>query len=128
MKDNNLCSFCNTHEDTIHHVLWECPKVQELFNAFCYYCQTRGFIISRNSLEFIFGLNPNHTASETYYIFLICKSYIYRKHCLNENLSIQGLLIDIKTHISTLKYIATKNCELDNFNNKWETWINIINS
>ena len=128
LKDNNLCSFCNTHEETIYHVLWECPKVQELFNAFCYYCQTRGFIISRNSLEFIFGLNPNHTASETYYIFLICKSYTYRKRCLNEKLSIQGLLIDIKTHISTLKYIATKNCELDIFNNKWETWINIINS
>ena len=127
LKDSKLCSFCNRHEETICHILWECPDVQDLFDIFYEYCQTNGIIIPRNPLSFIFGLDLYTKTSEIYIIFLIFKLYIYRKRCLNEKLSIHGLLADIKTHLSTLKYIATKNCVLEDFKKKWETWVNFLN-
>lgn len=39
---------------------------------------------------------------------MVIKSYIFRKRCLNETLTIQGLLLDINTHLITLKYLDTK--------------------
>ena len=34
LKDDSLCSFFNSSEGTIIHILWECPKVQELLDNF----------------------------------------------------------------------------------------------
>ncbi|XP_065933802.1 uncharacterized protein [Magallana gigas] len=75
----------------------------------------------------IFGLHPDPISTDIYTIFLVMKSYIYRKRCLNEALTIHELLIDIKTHISTLRYIATRNCRLDDFYKRWETWLFLLN-
>ena len=122
-----MCSFCNTHEETIYHILWECSFVQDLLNIFYEYCRARGIAMPRNPISFIFGLNIDIKASETYSIFLVLKSYVYRKRCLDGKLSIHELLVDIKTYISTLKYIATKNNELEDFKKKWKTWIYILN-
>ena len=57
------------------------------------------------------------------FLKLVLKAYIYRKRCLDENVFFQGLLGDIKTHITTLKYIATKNGRLHYFNKEWGPWL-----
>lgn len=43
---------------------------------------------------------------------MVIKSYIFRIRCLNETLTIQGLLLDINTHLITLKYLDTKRINL----------------
>ena len=32
--DTKLCCFCKSSEETIVHLLWDCPKVQELISSF----------------------------------------------------------------------------------------------
>ena len=126
MKDSKMCNFCNSAEETIYHILWECPLVQDLMNLFIEFCQTRDIVIPRDPCSFILGLDLDSSCKNLYQIFLILKSYIYKKRCLHEKLSIHGLLIDIKTHLSTLKYIATKNCKLEDFLKEWEIWLFIL--
>lgn len=124
---SKLCNFCKQHDETIFHVLWECPNVQELFQQFFEFCQSKRITIQRDPLIFIFGLHSDPISTDIYSIFLVMKSYIYRKRCLNEALTIHELLIDIKTHISTLRYIAIRNCRLDDFYKRWETWLFLLN-
>ena len=62
----------------------------------------------------IFGVDLHPNCKNLFSIFLVLKAYIY---------SFQGLLGDIKTHITTLKYIATKNGRLGYFNKEWGTWL-----
>ena len=45
LKDDSLCSFFNSSEGTIIHILWECPKVQELLDNF-------GILWKRKNIEF----------------------------------------------------------------------------
>lgn len=116
---SKLCKFSKLHDETIVHVLWECPNVQELFQQFFEFCQSKRITIQRDPLIFIFGLHPDPISTDIYSIFLVMKSYIYSKRCLNEAITIHELLIDIKTHISTLRYIATRNCRLDDFYKRW---------
>lgn len=56
-------------------------------------------------------------------ISMVIKSYIYRKRCLNETLTIQGLLLHIRTHLTTVKYLVTKKGKSENFNRKWQKWL-----
>lgn len=40
--DTNLCTFCENAEETIYHLLWECPKVQHLLAKFVRVCKSQG--------------------------------------------------------------------------------------
>lgn len=40
--DTNLCTFCENAEETIYHLLWECPKVQHLLAEFVGVCKSKG--------------------------------------------------------------------------------------
>lgn len=42
---------------------------------------------------------------------------------LNETLTIQGLLSDIRTHLTTVKYLDTKKGKFENFNRTWQKWL-----
>ena len=113
-NDTNLCNLCKIEEETIYHLLWQCPIVQDLINNFFNFCNTRGIMVPRDPCTFIFGVDLHPNCKNLFSIFLVLKAYIY---------SFQGLLRDIKTHITTLKYIATKNGRLGYFNKEWGTWL-----
>lgn len=75
-------------------------------NPFCNFfefCQTKRITIQRDTLKFIFGLHSDPISTDIW----LCNPIIYRKRCLNEALTIHELLIDIKAHISILRYRAT---------------------
>lgn len=118
--DTKLCSLCQSNEETIVHLFWDCLHVQNLLSHFISICDGKGLHITLEEKSFILG-TPNSIYLGI--IFLIIKSYIYRKRCLQENLSIQELLIDLKTHITTLKYTATKQGKYNNFLNQWTDWL-----
>lgn len=43
--DTNLCTFCEDAEETIYHLLWECPRVQHLLAKFGRVCNSKGIKI-----------------------------------------------------------------------------------
>lgn len=121
-KDTKLCSFCNLEDETIKHLMWDCTKSQELLSIFENHCLDNSAHYATNSFTFLLG-NLAPDAKEENIISMVIKSYIYRKRCLNETLTIQGLLSDIRTHLTTVKYLDTKKGKYENFNRKWEKWL-----
>jgi hypothetical protein len=51
LKDNKLCNFCESHEETIYHILWECLNIQDLLKRFVEFCQTKEIIVPLNPLS-----------------------------------------------------------------------------
>ena len=120
-----LCCLCKESEETIIHLLWECQKVQDLLESIVSLCHSKGITIRLEKKSFIFGLNDS---KEINIIFLIIKSYVYRKRCRQESLSIQELLNDCKTHVNTLKYTANQQCKYNEFINQWNSWLFLLDS
>lgn len=101
--------------------MWDCTKSQELLSIFENYGLDNSAHYATNSFTFLLG-NLAPDAKEENIISMVIKSYIYRKRCLNETLTIQGLLSDIRTHLTTVKYLDTKKGKYENFYRKWEKW------
>ena len=60
LKVDNLYSFYNNPEETIIHIMWECPKVQELLDKFSILCKRQNTEFPKESCTFILGrLSPN---------------------------------------------------------------------
>lgn len=81
---------------------------------------------------YIFPGNHAPVAKEEIIVSMVIEWYIYRKLCLNKILTVHGLLSDIKTHLSTLKYHDIKKISLktliENLGNdysKVKNWSNI---
>ena len=53
--DSKLCTFCESEEETIYHLLWDCPHVQQLLSEFTRYCNSKEIEIEFNDKTFIFG-------------------------------------------------------------------------
>lgn len=121
--DTKLCCLCKSSEETIIHLLWDCPKVKELVTSIITLCYAKGINITLDNKSFIFGIN---VSKEINFILLIIKSYIYRKRCRQESLSIQELQTDLKTHITTFKYTATQQGKYNEFINQWNTWLFLL--
>ena len=122
--DTKLCCLCKSSEETIIHLLWDCPKVKELVTSIITLCYAKGINITLDNKSFIFGIN---VSKEINFILLIIKSYIYRKRCRQESLSIQELQTDLKTHITTLKYTATQQGKYNECCiNQWNTWLFLL--
>ena len=89
--DNNTCGLCKGAEESIIHLLWDCPMTKALIASFKNICTTKGLNIIFEK-AFIFGI---FYRKERYIISLIIKSYIHRKRCLQENILVHELLIDL---------------------------------
>lgn len=53
--DTNLYTFCENPEETIYHLVWECPKVHHLLVEFVRVCHFYGTTIKIDHKTFIFG-------------------------------------------------------------------------
>ena len=52
-NDTNLRNLCKIEEETIYHLLWQCPIVQDLiFYNFFNFCNTRGIMVPRDPCWF----------------------------------------------------------------------------
>ena len=81
IKENSVCNFCNHDEQTIYHLFWECPNVQQFWNDV-----NQNFIVKlphaqsfRFSDELIlFGTKDNvYTDKPIDLLILTAKYYIY---------------------------------------------------
>jgi hypothetical protein len=82
IKDSNLCTFCNLHEETIEHVLWACPQVNDLWHnlEICLwpYINIAPVLNQKNIL---LGIYNYENCTLLNFICLIVKLYIYVQKC-----------------------------------------------
>ena len=119
IKEQNLCSFCNSETETIYHLLWGCTITQELWREVFQWLREKTQVdIIFTSKEILFGIENNmflmHDA-----IFIFVKQYIYAARCRNSLPNINEIMNIIKYNVQVEKYIATKNDKLTYHNRKW---------
>ena len=118
-----MCTFCDTSEVSILHLLWECPKTQKLINDFAAFCNTKNVLFNPNSKTFLIGMLPLKDASIPYNsILMTVKYYIYKSKCFNNAPDMFGLLNDMNNLYITSKIISIKNGRYYWFETNWNTW------
>ena len=73
----------------------------------------------------ILGITKNYSAENL--ITLQLKYYIYRMRCANKDISVLGAILSFKQLIESYKFIASKDNELNKFNEYWGQWLPILN-
>ena len=95
------CTFCLTGKEDILHLFWNCPFVQQFFISLTPYINTLAVTWPPNSREsFLFGDHSSTFLSETGYIFLMIKHFIWVSRCLKNDLSLANFKSKLVSNIS----------------------------
>ena len=124
LMDSNLCSTCMEQEESLVHLLVQCPTVQEFWTKFEEYIATTfpGVRISLTPRNIILSsVVPRNTRNHRVinFLSLITKQYIYRQRCLNKPTIFRELKAIFRKTESIEKYIAQKNGKIAIHNRKW---------
>ena len=118
MHNNEFCTFCENANETIAHVLYECPLVQTIWTHFQQYLLSRGLqctftlsnIICNNVMP-----APNHGVNS---LVLMIKYYIFCFKCSQTIPNIPIAWQYIYKLVNIEKYIVTYHVMLDKFEQK----------
>lgn len=67
----NKCSFCKGEEETIYHLIWECPIFQRFLEQLHSICISKDIELNLSNDTFIFG-QTNKNESQNCLIFCLC--------------------------------------------------------
>ena len=111
-KDSSNCTVCDSEEETIYHLFWECRNVKDLLHRIENIFVENNVPIHFSDRTFLFGVLDRKKASKPYNnIIMSTKCYIYRCRCLNTRLSLMGLIHDLKTlYIVNKQKRSTEGC------------------
>ena len=119
---NNSCFYCKNEPETVIHLLWFCPIVQEIWTKVLqflsqeYSVPTDGIGAREIILNQIVEKPRAHVAN---FICLITKRYIYCQKCLKGCIHFPSLIALINHTEIMEKYIAVKNGKLSGHRIKW---------
>ena len=116
------CTFCHNSPETLVHLFFECPFVQQIWRDMTSYIEERfgsEIRVDLNARNVILNRIVTKKYHVVNFICLITKYYIYSQKCLQKSISFQGVKSQIQ-HIENLEYyIAVKNSKVIRHNKKW---------
>ena len=118
IKENNLCSFCETKPETIKHLFYECIHVSTIWHHLAKLFQVGALRYDQIFLNCI-HLNPKRIEN---CITLIVKNYIYVSRCLCHRLSITGCKNAIENYKMIEEQIAKEKNKLQIHKIKWSQY------
>ena len=113
-----MCTFCNNDEETICHLFWECPIVQNLYSLFHELLREFNTDIDLDRKKIILGPYCSKYSAENV-IILHLKFFIYRTKCTKQRLSITSW----KYYMNQYKTMFQKNRQFDIFQREWHSFI-----
>ena len=125
--DTDLCHFCNLSPETLSHLLWECSVVKNFWNVFELWLRRffpeLPFDMSYKVVLFgISSCSKNVTLDLINLFLLLAKQYIFSTKYDSGSLSIVAFSRHVFMHYKTVKYLAKKNFELNDFREKWHIY------
>ena len=88
IKNDSLCTFCQSNNETIIHLLWKCDKTHKFIREIARWLGTCNIQCNITEEYFIFGLQREHTFSKIFnFILLYAKYYIYLARCKKQSLT-----------------------------------------
>lgn len=132
--DQDLCTFCGLHRETIMHLFWECQIVQRAWMCFknivrMNYGDNR---LGNMAYEFMFNIFVAKPADYVNTLTLIFKRFIYVTRCeilqkgrSNVALNVNNCISMIARYEQIERYVAIRNNKLDKHESKWANVINM---
>ena len=130
IKENSVCNFCNHDEQTIYHLFWECPIVQQFWNDV-----NQNFIVKlphaqsfRFSDELIlFGTKDNvYTDKPIDLLILTAKYYIYANKMADTILNTDIFLKRFKQRYKLEQAHSLSNDTNSQFRINWAPYITVL--
>ena len=117
--DTKLCTFCESYNETIRHLLYECECVKEVIKCAQDVCERiTGEQPMLNYKNYICNsVSKGIKASNT--ILLVTKQYIYRQRCKKIKPSSRELVSEIYRCKNIEKFNAIKNNRYPKYAKKW---------
>lgn len=127
--DNNLCSYCNHERETIDHLFFSCPLINDFIVSLKIWLRDECNIEIKLQLkQILFSYEKNNDTGN--FISLLAKYYIYKSK-FRENCTIYLTIPLFKKYLKqkfeTKKYIALTNGKLEKFQKVWSVLIAKIN-
>ena len=121
--DSPLCTFCENAEETLSHLLWECPKVQEYwsevqswFRSNFTHCNTVLF----SEQLIVLGCTSDFSSDRVFDMLLLeAKRHIYISKLKGKTPHINIFIHNIKTRFQVEKYHSIVNHTYDRFCHDW---------
>lgn len=121
-----MCDYCN-NQDTIIHFLYECPKVQNLWVQFSTWFETQTNVnLNVSPQEYMLGMVTNRNNVRVINtLILYFKFFVFRQKLFhNCELNLLALLAEVKSKITTEKFICTAQNKASHF----DSWKDILHA
>ena len=125
----HLCQFCNLHSETIHHLFWQCQKVNTFWNKLSTLINKRCLHANKfryNELYVIFGLPENIKTDEVCnFITLFAKFYIYKCKVQHTDPNVNNFIDNLYYRYQIEKYNRKNSVT---FRNTWGPYLKLFKS
>ena len=117
---NDECSFCNSHQETMGHVFFDCIYTQHFWTSFIHWWME----ISQNEIyldnqRIIFGIDTRNPDTLLNLCVVLAKKVIYDSRFKNQKPNMTPFLKTIKFNYMFEKQIAIDANNLQKFKDKW---------
>ena len=123
-----LCQFCETENETVEHIFWECEKIQDLLENFDNILCQNNINLNYSKEQFIFGFYNNYKLTMVNNIILLnIKYYIYKCKMQCVLPSTTALLNALKNTHKVEREISINKNILAYFEKDWKPWTKLLN-
>ena len=119
LVSSTLCDLCLSNEETITHMFWECPIIQDIWNNLNSFFQNNGITIELNLINVLFGISTNIHYKSINYIIMLMKYYIFGSKYRKEVPNFNGFHHYLQNRITIEREIATTKNKLNQHLQKW---------
>ena len=77
ITSSSLCGLCLHNVETIIHMFWECPVIQELWQALQVFFNSKGINIELNVQNILFGITVSNNNNRNNSIIMLMKYFIF---------------------------------------------------
>ena len=132
IRDSDLCTFCNEEQETIEHLFTECEFV------LMFWKDVKDLLVQYNilndnfefdSILMLFTYSKNHgkqMSKSVFYFLNVARYFVYKSRCEECIPIFASFLNYFKSKYQTIRYIATKNNIIEQFDKEWENWQKLI--
>jgi len=123
---DDKCSLCKTEPETLHHLFFECCRVQQFWKEFqWYFYKLSGEFVCLTLQDVIIGIIYAKCPLLNY-LLLIAKLFIWGCRRNQTLPSINAFSTKVKIKYETEKYICVKTNNMDRFNKKWAVLLDSV--
>ena len=125
LSDSDSCRACQTEVETLPHMLFQCDITSAFWTDFQHWwCERTLRTLELNERNVIYGWNNDIKFKEVLnYVTLVAKYLIFCCFQDNTAVSFDRFPPFLSNKIDTLRQIALKNKQLEEFNKKWKNFI-----